>query len=119
MNKLIVFAMFLLLTMIGQPRTVFCDLRTDLNDVITYPNPVRTAIGNDQVTFNNLTSNVTIKIFKINSSLVKEIEANDTNGIATWDLTNDSGEKVGSAIYLYLITNPAGQKFKGKLAVIR
>lgn len=101
------------------PATIFAALCTDLNGVIAYPNPARIAAGNDQVTFENLTANVTIKIFKINGSLVREIDANDTNGKAVWDLTNDSGEKVGSAVYLYLITNSDGQRHKGKIAIIR
>jgi hypothetical protein len=119
MKKLLFLTVLVLSTINYQQSTAFADLRIDLTDVIAFPNPVRTAIGNDHVTFDNLTNNVTIKIFKINGSLVREIEANGANGQATWDLTNDSGEKVGSAVYLYLITNSDGQKHKGKLAVIR
>jgi hypothetical protein len=34
-------------------------------------------------------------------------------------LTNDSGDKVGSGIYLYLITDGQGDKVRGKVAVIK
>jgi hypothetical protein len=119
MKKISILFVLLLLTSNLGPLTAYADLRTDLDDVIAYPNPVRIAAGNTQVTFDNLTDTVTIKIFKINGSLVRKIEADGTNGITTWDLTNDGGEKVGSAVYIYLITNAAGQKQKGKIAIIR
>lgn len=98
---------------------LYADLRSDLDSVIAYPNPVRTAIGQNKVTFENLTTNVKIRIFKINGDLVKEINATDTTGQVVWDLTNDAGQKVGSAVYLYLVTNSDSQKTKGKLAIIR
>jgi hypothetical protein len=119
-NSQLIFILLFLLTAVLCPLSaVYADLRDNLSDVIAYPNPVRTSIGHNQVTFDNLTSNFTIKIFKINGSVVRQISANDTTGTAIWDLTNDSGEKVGSAVYIYLITNSAGQKFKSKIAIIR
>ena len=117
--KLLFLLVILLLTAIGQPSTVFAQQKDNLSSVIVYPNPVRTTIGHTQATFDNLTNNANIKIFKINGDVVREINATDTAGTVIWDLTNDQGQKVGSAVYIYLITNELGQKVKGKLAVIR
>jgi len=118
--KRIMFLVLLVLSTINyQPSTAFAQPTDNLNSVIAYPNPVRTSIGNDKVTFDNLTNNVNIKIFKINGAVVREIDATDTNGTVTWDLTNDSGEKLASGIYIYLISNELGQKTKSKIAIIR
>ncbi len=113
------FFVFLLLTANREPRTVFAALKEDLSSTFIYPNPVRVAQGHDKVTFENLTNNVIIRIFKTNGDLVREINATDTNGTVTWDLYNDNGNKVASGIYFYLITNESNHKFKGKLAIIR
>jgi flagellar hook assembly protein FlgD len=116
MKKMLAFAVIYYLLSVS---CLFAQQKDDLVSVIVYPNPVRTAIGQNQVTFENLTGDVTIRIFKISGGLVRQIESSDSGGTVTWDLTNDNGEKVGSAVYLYLITNSAGQKAKGKLAIIR
>ncbi|MDD5132017.1 MAG: T9SS type A sorting domain-containing protein [bacterium] len=102
-----------------QPSTGFAALKDNLSESYLYPNPVRTSLGHDKVTFENLTNNVIIRIFKTNGDIVREINATDTNGTVTWDLTNDNGKKIASGMYLYLITNEAGDKLKGKLAIIR
>lgn len=99
--------------------SVQAELKSDLQEVFVYPNPVRVVLGHKTVTFENLTNNVIIRIVKINGDIVREINVTDTNGVADWDLTNDQGQRVGSGVYLYVITNEQGQKAKGKIAIIR
>jgi hypothetical protein len=83
-----------------------------------YPNPWRSDRGYPaQITFDQLTGNTTIKIFTAAAHLVKTLNTSNTS--VTWDLTNDSGDKVASGIYLYLITDSQGDKVKGKVAVIK
>jgi hypothetical protein len=83
-----------------------------------YPNPWRSDRGYaQQVTFALLTGNTTLKIFTVSGHLIKTL--NTSNASVTWDLTNDSGDKVASGIYLYLITDSQGDKVKGKVAVIK
>jgi hypothetical protein len=36
-----------------------------------------------------------------------------------WDLTNDKGDKVASGVFMYMATDAAGNKVKGKVAIIR
>ena len=92
----------------------------DLSGVIVYPNPFNFAKGHTTITFANLTNDVVVKIYKMNGELVKKIEDTNTGGtIAYWNVTNNSGKKLGAGTYVYLITNSAGQKAKGKIAVIK
>jgi hypothetical protein len=90
----------------------------NLSSVSVYPDPwVSRNNGSIPITFVGLTDPATIKLFTVSGHWIKTIDS--TGGKATWDLTNDSGEKVASGIYLYLITDNQGQKTKGKLAIVR
>jgi len=48
---------------------------------------------------------------------VKELQTDGPKIV--WDLTNNSGDKVASGVYLYLITDSQGDKVQGKVAVIK
>ncbi len=90
----------------------------DLGSIRVYPNPWRAdQHASVSITFDGLTDPATIKIFTEAGHHVKTLQS--TSGQATWDRTNDSGDRVASGLYLYLITNPQGQKSRGKLALIR
>jgi len=89
----------------------------DLSMVKAYPNPYR-GDKHSQITFNNLTANVKIRIYSLTGELVKEISEQEGDK-AYWDVKNKQGEAVASGIYIYYITNPKGQEKKGKLAIIR
>ncbi len=83
-----------------------------------FPNPWRVDRDkNQEVTFDQLPANSTIKIFTVSAHWVKSLSVTGTS--AQWDLRNSAGEDVASGFYLYLITNDQGQKIVGKLAVIR
>ncbi len=92
----------------------------DLSEVIVYPNPFNVSKGHTTITFKNLTTDdVVIKIYKITGELVKTIKVQNAQGQLTWDVTNDAEKQLGSGAYIYLITNSAGQKAVGKIAVIK
>ena len=93
----------------------------NLDNVIVYPNPWRAdRSGAPQITFKGLTGNCTIKIFTVSGHIVKTLGAQGSGlGTATWDLTNDSGDRVASGIYIYLVTNDQGQEARGKVVVIK
>jgi len=87
-----------------------------------YPNPWRSDRGYPaQITFDQLTGgNTTIKIFTVSGHLVKTLSTQNSGlSTVTWNLTNDSGDRVASGIYLYVITDTAGDKARGKVAIIR
>ena len=72
---------------------------------------------NFPITFDQMALGATVKIFTVSGHLVKTLTP-AVNSV-TWDLTNDSGDKVASGVYLYLITDGQGNKARGKLAVIK
>ncbi|MEW6607172.1 MAG: cohesin domain-containing protein [bacterium] len=100
-----------------------------LGNVAVYPNPFKpnSGLGHEYITFGSkreisrrLTSYATIKIYTVAGDLVKTLEVTpQDNGQKIWYADNDSGNKVASGVYIYLITNPQGEKCIGKLAIIR
>jgi len=91
----------------------------DFSAIQVYPNPWRSdKHAGKPITFANLPVNSTVKIFTTSGHKVKELSAH-SSGLSTWDLTNDSGDKVASGIYIYLITDSQGDKTKGKVAIIK
>ena len=94
-------------------------VNANLSAVRVYPNPWRADkhAAHPSVTFAGLTIGTTIKIFTASGHLAKELHT-DGPSIA-WDLTNDSGDKVASGVYLYVIADGQGDKVRGKVAVIR
>lgn len=70
------------------------------------------------ITFKNLPSLCTIRVYTVAGSLVKEI--NHTSGAATetWDVTSDAGEPLATGIYLWVVESNGSRK-SGKLAVVR
>src|SRR5262249_20352251 len=70
-------------------------IETDFSALKVYPNPWRSdKHGTKNVTFAHLPLGSTIKLFTTSGHQVKSITPNlDT---ATWDLTNDKGDKVAS-----------------------
>jgi hypothetical protein len=89
----------------------------DINNVYAFPVPFKSE--NETITFANVYPESTIKIYTINGELVKTFENSGTDYKQIWDVTNNLGEKVASGVYIYLITNPQGEKKTGKIAVIR
>jgi hypothetical protein len=87
--------------------------------VQVYPNPWRSDkhAAHPTITFAGLAADTTIKLFTISGHKIKEIQTDGPS--VTWDLTDDTGNKAGSGIYLYLITDAAGDKIRGKLAIIK
>jgi len=93
-------------------------LSVNLSAVRIYPNPWRgDKHAGKVVTFDQLPLGATIKIFTVNGRLIKTLMPSATT--ATWDLTNNTEDKVGSGLYIYLISDNQGNKIRGKLAVIK
>jgi hypothetical protein len=83
-----------------------------------YPNPWKSTLpGNPPVTFDGLTGNSTIKIFTTSGQLVKRWSASTPS--TTWLRDNDSGDRVASGLYFYVITNDQGQNASGKVVIIK
>ena len=88
------------------------------NPVRVFPNPWKSTLHtNAPVTFDALPPNATIKLFTASGHLVKTLETSSTR--ATWDRTNEAGDKVASGVYLYLVTDVLGNETSGKLAIVK
>jgi hypothetical protein len=93
--------------------------RADGLDVNVYPNPVRVYAGASRVTFDRITQPLRLRIYDMQGALVTETTLDGGASTFSWDLTNDEGDMVASGVYVYLLTDDAGDKQSGKLAVIR
>ncbi|MEK7812326.1 MAG: CARDB domain-containing protein, partial [Candidatus Desantisbacteria bacterium] len=88
----------------------------DLRQVCCYPNPTRA----NSITFDGLPYHTNIKIFNIAGELV--YSADDFNGNTfsrTWDCRNNSGDKLVSGIYIYILKDQNGNTERGKLGIIQ
>lgn len=96
-------------------------LSLDLDNAHCYPNPFKpnSNVGHTNITFSRLTAHVKLKIIDVAGELVYSTEADTPMGILPWNVVNNSGQKVSSGVYIYLITDNAGHKKMGKFAVIR
>jgi len=95
----------------------------DLNAVYIYPNPYKPGSGGiydaPYLTFKNLTSRVTIRIFNIALEHIATIEKDSQNIEYQWEPKNDAGRVISSGLYIYYITDPGGHTTKGKFTIIR
>ena len=98
---------------------VFGVAAINLDNAHVYPNSYKPSAGHTNITFADLTSHAKIQIFNIIGELVYEDEKDTPTGELTWDVKNNKAENIASGVYMYMITNNAGQVKKGKLAIIR
>jgi hypothetical protein len=89
----------------------------NLDNVIVYPNPWKSDIGVDVVTFSNLTENTKIKIYNVAGSFIIELMP---DGISySYNLQNKDVDDIASGVYIFIISNDKGDKKIGKFMVIR
>jgi hypothetical protein len=98
--------------------TIMSTPALNLSSAFAFPNPFKPSSGHTTVTFTNLASQCTIKIFTLSGDLVKTIQETDGDGQNTWDVKNDAGEALTSGLYLYLIKSSDDAKM-GKLVIIK
>ena len=81
-----------------------------LNMIKVYPNPVK---GGDKITFENIVTGTTIKIFNISGELISSLRENDEDGILIWNLKNKSGNKGSSGVYIFQI------EYAGNIRIVK
>ena len=111
------------------------DPSNDLQTVVVVPNPFRQVSGygdqaeNKQMSFYNIPSKCTIRIYTVALDLVKTLE-HDGAGLQTWGtqsnndyMLTDFGQNVMPGIYIYHIESHVpgheGETSVGKFAIIR
>ena len=105
----------------------------DASDVYVFPNPWRPhgpnqgnsagQTGTDQggLTFSNLPSECTIRIYTISGEKVRELHHSDLNGTLgqeKWDGNTSGGSHAASGVYLWRVESDSDSK-NGKLMIIR
>ncbi len=84
-----------------------------LDSIAPVPNPFIIRSDNDRLEF-NFSRAGTVRIYTVAGEPVTEYPVN-----IPWDGRNQSGEKVASGVYLYILTDTDGNIAKGKLLLIR
>jgi hypothetical protein len=82
-----------------------------------YPNPWRSRDGGPGITFDRLVDGSIVKIYAVTGEEIKTLPR--TDDFVVWDLTDKSGGKAASGLYIYHVASGDGQKASGKVAVIR
>jgi hypothetical protein len=88
-----------------------------LSNVKSYPNPLRFSLGQSAMTFSNLPSDASLKVYTLRGELVRELTPGGS-GTASWDGKNQSGEKAASGVY-FVFVQGAGDKKTMKVAIQR
>lgn len=89
----------------------------NLESLIVYPNPFKSAEGHSYITFEALTERVTIAIFNLAGELVRKQDVSSQYSW-DWDARNMSREEVARGVYVCVITNPGGDMKIRRIAII-
>lgn len=91
---------------------------SSISYVSVYPNPFKLGLSAG-IVFGNLKGDEKIGIYTSVGELLAFYDANVFNSSSwTWDLKNYSDNEVVQNVYLYVITNNAGRRKVGKIAVV-
>ncbi len=91
---------------------------TTVDNVYVFPNPFKEASGHTIMTFANLPSTCTIKIYTIAGRLIGVIQESNGDRQATWNVADSGGGPIVSGLYLYVVDNGVTKKI-GRFAIIK
>ncbi|MFC1546247.1 T9SS type A sorting domain-containing protein [bacterium] len=92
----------------------------DLSEAHVYPNPFKLSKGHTHINFTRLPARVEILIYTVSGELFRTLNKDDSRtDEIRWDIKNETGEKVFSGVYLYLLRSNEGKVKTGKLLIIR
>lgn len=92
--------------------------------IIPYPNPFYLSQG-QTVKIANLPPNSEVRIYSISGELIRileegvDIELKGSLGEAIWDGKNEEGQQVSRGIYICLVIDAGGEKYIGKIAIVK
>ena len=86
-----------------------------------FPNPFRPSLGHMNVKFMSLPAAAHIRIMTVSGRLLKELDADSTGSVLTWNGADKDGRPLASGVYLAVVSDTAGGSGKAtiKFAVQR
>lgn len=91
-----------------------------LKKVGVVPNPYFVSSSfQDQVMFTHLPNRCEIKIFNVAGDIIRTLYHQNNSGTMYWNLKNDEGLAVAYGLYVFVVKVENGEKYVGKLAVVR
>ena len=90
----------------------------NLDNLVVFPNPLRSDAAELKITFGNLPYMGQIYIFTANGQRVTDLKNEGFSGGISWDLRNGSGDEVANGVYIYL-AEYQDQKKTGKFMILR
>jgi len=106
---------------INSLRIPFAEERTSFSTIRAFPSPYRIPSSRLMV-IDGLMDESSLKIFTLSGRLLRTIQSTSGNVSgyqAFWDGRTDSGELVGTGVYLVAVYEPGGESYVRKIAVIR
>jgi hypothetical protein len=88
----------------------------DVGNAYAYPVPYKSTGAKKTITFTNLGSSAKIRVYTATGRLVFNTDVQ--SGTLDWTVINNSGEKLASGVYFYVIESPETKK-DGKLIIIQ
>ena len=93
-----------------------------LDRVRNFPNPISLTSGNRKARFDSIAvTDAKINIYNSGGTLLKVLTDKDylNPSTAEWDLKDTNGETVSAGIYYFVVEDSAGNKKKGKIALVK
>ncbi len=96
-----------------------------LTKVYAVPNPFVVNSGFDgagqenAIGFYGLPARATIRIYSFSGQLIETIEHDDAVFSTAWFQVTRNNQDIASGVYFYIVTTPGGEKFTGKLIVVK
>jgi hypothetical protein len=87
-------------------------------DLRIYPNPFSPTKNPDGMIFENVTANTTISLYNVAGEMVRKLRDPAGSGLIRWDGRNESGNYVGSGVYIAYIVGDSCS-VRAKLVVER
>lgn len=85
---------------------------------VVYPNPLVMGSGGNTLRFAGLPLGAALRIFGLDGQLIAQVEGAPGQGTVEWNGQNEAGFLVGSGVYFFVATDPAGKVVKGRFAVV-
>ena len=91
---------------------------TPLANAHAFPVPFLPSRGDKNITFTDLSSAASIRIYSMSGDLVQILRESDGDGLYVWDGKSSDGNNLMGGVYLYLIESSEDEK-SGKLVIVR